>query len=279
MTKHSKIKNAFISIFVSMLAIVLGLFAGSGINTKYFSLNKYNGLNIEDLMDDFSKIKYEGKTPDQLTAVEAYLVSIYLLENKDYYKKEIFGDMQTNVGINQKLHTINLKNGEDYDFSYVSSSSMYTTTVKAIFKKNGEVREYLGNAKGTTIDTVEWTEKYKSFTYDEYTEVLGRTAEHENSYIISSKTVVSQSKCEINNGLYTYKLVLDPIKSTLTYINEISYRSGVDKSTIDIHSVEMEFTVDKDFNLVSEHHLENYSFKFGGIPVTLLADYSFTITY
>lgn len=279
MKKLSKIKTIFLSSFMVIASMVLGLFAGSEINSKYFTLDKYSGLTVEELSDDFSKINYVGKTPDQLTAVETYLVAIHVLENQHTYSKEIFGDMQTNVGINQKLHTINKKIGEDYDFSFVSSSSMYTTAEKTLFKKGSDIIAYQGKASGTTLDTVEWSDKQKIYSYEEYGELVGREPTHENSYIISSKTILSQSDCSISNNLYTYKIVLDPTLSTFKYVNEISYRAGIDKKTITVHSVEMEFTVDSNFQLISEHHQENYSFKFGAIPVTLFADYTFSITY
>ena len=117
------------------------------------------------------------------------------------------------------------------------------------------------------------------YTYDEYAAMIGREPTHESSYIVSSKTALSSSECKIENGLYTYSISLHPTLSTCGYINEIAYRARCKKENVKINSITLEFTVDSNFILQNEHHTENYSFKFSGIPITLNADYIMNINY
>lgn len=268
-----------LTILICVLAVALGYLAGTKISDNNFKIDRYAGLSVEELADDFSKINYEGKTPDQLTAVEAYLVAIDKLENQNHYKKTVFGEMATNIGLTQYIDLCSEKTDDTYDYAFVTTSSMFTSAVKTTYKKGDDMIMYQGTPSGNTLDTVTWTNESQSYTYDEYSEIIGREPTHESSYIVSSKTILSASECVMENGTYTYSLTMHPTLSTFTYINEIAYRAKSDKTSIKVNSITLEFTVDSSFTLINEHHIENYSFKFSGIPVTLNADYIMNINY
>lgn len=273
------ILKSLLIVIISCVAILLGFIAGSKISDKNFKIDHYAGISAEELKDDFSKIDYKNKTPDQLSAIEAYLVAINTLENQAHYKKTVFGELQTDVGITQYIDLYSEKTNDSYNYGFSTKSSMFTTAAKTTFKKNDEIYMIQGTPSGNTLDTVTWTDEQLHYTYKEYSELIGRDPTCESSYIVSTKTMLSASECKIENGLYTYSITLHPTLSTCSYINEIAYRARCKKTSIKVNTVTLEFTIDSNFVLQNEHHIENYSFKFSGIPINLNADYVMNINY
>ena len=61
--------NIVLIIIVCISSVLCGILLGSHINTKYFTLN--NDIDIKSLIDDPTKIAYEGKKPSELSATES----------------------------------------------------------------------------------------------------------------------------------------------------------------------------------------------------------------
>lgn len=264
---------------IAILSILLGYFTGTLINGKFFTADKYGGITKEELVEDISSISYEGKTPDQLSATDAFIVALYKLHNQENYTRNSLGELQTSVGVKQFIHSKSGKVG-DLHYQEVSAySSMIKKAGKFTYEIGGNIHYQEGSPTGNSLNSVTWSEKFKDYTYDEYSNLLGRNPDYESTYIVSSKTAISSSECKKSDGLYTYTITLDPTLSTMSYIKEISFVSNIDGNTVDFTSVTMEFTLDHNFTLISQKNCETYTLKYSGIPVTINSVYNITFTY
>lgn len=279
MKKHNLIKRILAIALVLVVSVAGGLWTGSMIVNKHFNINNSVVYNPDDLREDFNPASVQGKDVTTLSAKDAYLLALYNLGQSNYYKKESIGDLSLSVGVTQYTHSTAEKNGDVFTNSFCTTSSYYKSAGKTTFKKGENISITKGSPSGKTLDTVAWSDKTENYTYDEYSEKIGRDPSTETSIIISSKTILSQEKIKTENGLTTFKIQFDPKKASCLYINEIAYQSGTDKSSINFQLLEIEFTVDSSCRLVSLISIENYGLKYSGIPVTLSSVYNTTVTY
>ena len=275
------IKNFIKSIFVitfAAVACILGYFAGTQINDKHFKIDKYANLTREYFMEDVSKIKYKGKSPDSFTPVETYLIALTQSTSKDY-NKVIMGTVEISIGLTQNITVASSRHGDTYSFSSCTYSSMFKNALRSSYKKNEDLKIQKGSVSTPNLEDVVWNDDYDHYTYDEYTSLIGREVTYESQYIVSSKTVKESYLIKKENNLYTYKMILDPFYATFTYVNEISHNSGIDKNTITFNSVEFECVIDSNFNLIRQTSSESYRVKYSGIPVNVGATFEITMTY
>ena len=280
MKKKHKILHIVTISIIAIFAILLGYVGGSFIANKHFTFNKYAGITADELRDDFSKIKYEGKTPDQLTPVEAYLVAIAKLKTLDYYQRNSFGDIQTSLGVNQTTHSRNTKNGNLFTQEFCTVSSIIKNAGVITFEENCNVTINYGKPNGKTIDDVEWGKKTETYTFEEFSEKLGQNPTIETPYIVSTKTILNEGTCTKNsNNTYTFTLILEPNLCNICTVNKMAFLSGIDKNTIEFTKVEIEFTMDSNFSMINEIYYEDYTLKYGGLPVQLTSNYNATYKY
>ena len=279
MKKRKLIFISITTLIISVIAIFSGLLAGTSISNKYFKIDKYASLLASDYEDDFSKINYKNKIPTQLTPTEVFLVAVHLLEASDIYLKDNMGAITTSVGVDQTVHSITMRDGELYTQKYCSTSSLVRLAGFSQFKYGEDIHLQEGTPTGKTLDTVEWSDNYQHYTYEEYTKRLGRDPIDECGYIVSSKTVTESTLLEQSNNIYTFKLVLDPFYSTISYVNEVSYMAGTEKDGISFNSLEIEFSVDQNYKFIKQTSHENFSMKYSNIPVTVDAIYEANFTY
>lgn len=278
MKKH-KIIFALVLAFIIILAILGGWYVGNLISAKYFTIDKFKNLKKIDFQEDVSKIEYQGKTPADLTPTEAFLVANYLLEQSENYVKESKGEMKTSIGIVQTMHARNTKKGELHIQEISTYSSMMKQAAYYEFKAGDDIHLIDGKPTNDLIEGVDWGEEYLCYTYEEFTEVLGRNPTDECPYIISSKTVLDSSLTIDEKGNYSFWIKLDPFFSTFTYVNEIAFIVNTDKNTISFASAEIKFTLDKNFKFLSEETIETFDLKYAGIPVTINANYTINFDY
>jgi len=262
----------------TVVACILGFFAGSEINKKFFKVDKYSNLVREEFMDDISNLNYEGKSPEDFTPTEVFLLALEHTSATDY-DRIILGTLDISIGVTQNIEVLTTKRGDEYSFASNTYSPVFKSAIRSTFKKNEDIHVEKGTVSTPYLKDVVWTDKYDTYSYDDYTKLLGRDVTYECQYIVSSKTVTDSCLIKEENGLYTYKIVLDPFYSTFTYVNEIAHNSGVDKHTVSFNSVEFEFVVDNNFYLISQFSTEKYTLKYGGIPVSITATYNNTITH
>lgn len=277
--KKRKALTILFSLFICGIATVCGFFMGNKINSKYFSLYKNLNIDPNTLKDDVTKIQYEGKTPNELSATDCFLVAFSKLETLNYYKKTLVGTIETSVGVQQSTHSESIKNGDTFSQSFCTYSSMVKIAGKTCFKENEDIVITHGSAQSKLLNDVAWSDKTTTYSFDEYSSLLGRSPIDESTYLISSKTVQNASACEINEDNYTYTIILNPTLSTILYKNEIAYRTGIDINTINFISLQIKFTLNKNFTILYQEVTEEYSMKYAGLNVTAYTNFKINFEY
>ena len=278
MKKIKKISTIILAIIIIAVAGILGYIAGNTINGKYFIVDKYASLTRENYSDDISTIKYEGKSPDEFTPIEVYLISLKHSTSKNY-TKHLTGEILISVGITQSVEAISTRKDNVYSFTNISSSSLYSLAERCTYSPNEPIRIQKGKLSGSGISSVSWTDKYEEYEYEEFAEILGREPTNQCQYIVSSKTATDYKLVSKENGKYTYEIVLDPFYATFCYVNEIAHNSGVDKSTITFKALNLKFTIDESFNIIEQYSTEVYDLVYSGIPVQTTTNFHFTMEY
>ena len=263
-SRDRKRKNTFASILaiflIILFAVPVGLYLSDGFVAKHFAREL---PDANDLLDNVNNIKYEGKTPDKLSAVDTYLVACKILDDQEYYKITTSGMIDAQL-TTQTVSSSFIKDGPLYSCE-TFSSGMINVASKAEYIENGDV--VLFDGKKTSDSAYAWNNN-TSVSYDYYKNYYGRDAKSYWSYIVSSKTVLAQTKCSEENGLYTFTISLDPITSTIIYKNAIKLNSGL-KSDPEFNSIQITFTVDKDFVFKSLYVKESDIMNYVGVKVTI----------
>lgn len=263
----------------SLVAILLGFFVGTQVSNHYFLVNKYSAYSREELQDDITAIHYEGKTPDQLSASDAYNVAILKLEQRDNYEIISLGDLNTSLGVKQTAYSKCTKNGNQYYQEIATYSSVIKQANRYSYKIGEDINYQHGSLSSENLRDISWQDKFDHYTYDEYSALLGREPVNQSTYIVSSKTATSMSTCSVHDGLYTYSITLNAPLSTICYVNEIGFVSGINSNTVEFSELRIDFTLDKNFNFISQTNYEKYSLSYSGIRVTITGNYNISYAY
>lgn len=278
--KKKKLLPLFLKIgTTSLVAIMLGIFVGTQISNHYFLINKYSAYSKEELQDDISAIHYEGKTPDQLSATDAFNVAISKLENRDTYEIISFGDLDTSLGVKQTAYSKCTKNGDQYYQEIATYSSVIKQANRYSYKIGENINYQHGDLSSENLTLISWQDIFDHYTYDEYSSLLGREPIEQSTYIVSSKTATDMSICSVRDGLYTYSITLNAPLATICYVNEIGFVSGINPNTVEFSELRINFTLDKDFNFISQTNYEKYSLSYSGIRVTITGNYDISYAY
>jgi hypothetical protein len=269
MKKNKRFIAPMLSIIVAIVGILGGYMIGSRIATTKFVVDKYANLNADELFDDISKIDYQGKTPDQFTAAEVFQISSKSQTEYNYYKNIGVGDLETSLGVSQSTYTLDEKNGNTIHIAFVSASSYIKVAQQSTFEIGGNVAMQHGDTKDGIYENVVWNNKYDEYTWEGYKEKFGKYANSNSSYIVSSKTVLSQKFDGKNGNLYNFSIELDPILGTVTYAQQISANLGIEPSAINFKKITLTFTVDDQFRMLIQDKVEEYSVPMFGMNIEL----------
>lgn len=271
MTKntHKKIYHIIITISLSLGAILSGFFIGNILSSKYFTSNKYQNINAEELRDDISKIQINNKTPENFSGAIAFQIAEEIMINSSSYEMYGYSNVKTSAGVSSVSITTDIKSGNSHYIAFSTYSSLIKTARKANFEIGGNIKLYEGTAKDETLENCTWSDKYTEYTWDEYYEYFGKYANRNSTYIVSTKTVLTDSGVIKENNLYKFSLVLDPNLSTLGYAKQIGNNVGLNPSLIIFNDISLTFWLDENFKLVKHEKHESYTVPYGGISVTL----------
>lgn len=278
--KKKQVLPAFFKIGTTgLVAILLGIFVGTQISNYYFAVNNYLTYSKEELQDDISAIRYEGKTPDQLSATDAYNVAIKKLQDQHSYEIISLGDLGTSLGVTQKAYSKCTKKGEQYYQEIATYSSVIKQASRYSYKIGEDINYQHGSLSSDDLTNIAWQDKFDYYTYEEYSSLLGREPIEQSTYIISSRTATETSPCKLDNGQYTYSITLNAPLSTICYVKEIGFVSGISYKTVEFLELRINFTLDKDFNFISQTNYEKYTLSYSGIKVTITGNYEISYTY
>ena len=270
----------FISIFCAALVIVAGVFCGCYVGDTIFN-NQYNVTNFisaEDLYDDFSQIDYEGKTPDQVSGIEAFLVAEKFLNEDKHHEILSNGLIDTNMGVQQTNYNFMKTDGDGGYYEFLSHSSFISVANKCEYVKDGDMVIYIGKCDTGNKDDIVWTDKTRDDikTYEEFKQKLGRYPHEYFTYIVSSKTVTNVSECTMKDGYYYYLIELDPQLSTIYYVEQVKTCSGCKNVRID--RIAFELYLDENFKIHKCTLYEDYAMNFG-MNIETSGVYNVNFTY
>lgn len=269
MKKNKKYLSPILSVIIALIGVLGGYMIGSRIASTTFIVDKYANLDAEALKDDVSKINYAGKTPDQLTASQVFQIGCELQTVCDY-KCIGTGTLETNLGVDQTTYTLDEKIGNTVHIAFVSASSYIKVAQQSTFEIGGNVNMQHGETSDGVYENVKWKDKYDEYTWDGYYEKFGKHANVNSCYIVSSKTVISESFDGKNGDLYSFTIELDPILGTVVYAKQIASNLGLEPSAINFTSIKFTFTVDDQFHIITQDKIEEYSVPMFGMTIQLV---------
>ena len=263
-TKSGKIKTVTTRSFIVTMIMVIsvGALSGSTLGKMYIDnfLNtpNYSSYSEEFLRDNPASIRYQGKTPDKLTPTQAFVVAESLLttsSNKWTMTKN--GEIQNSFKP-QTLSGLSVFDGNV--LSNITESNGFKTFVEKTESEIGSntVNCFTGSKQN---DDYVWNNP-ETITVDSYREVYGISPQSVINYIISSKTVNDYTEWNKNDGKYTASLSLNPVSSVILYIKQMLKTSGLNVAPT-FNSINITFTLDENYRLLSFNIVEEYVVKFG----------------
>ncbi len=272
MKKNKRFIAPMLSIIVAIVGILGGYMIGSRIATQNFVVDKYANLNADELFDDISKLDYHGKTPDQFSATDVFQISSEILKNSKYYKCVGTGNIETNLGVTQTTFTLDEKIDNSIHIVFVTSSSYVKVAQQSTFEVGGNVVMQHGDTKDGIYENVVWKDKYDEYTWEGYKEKFGKYANVNSSYIVSSKTAISQKFDGKEGNLYSFTVELDPTLGTVAYAQQIAANMGVVPSAINFTKTVFTFTVDEQFRMIVQDKTESYTLPMFGMNIELVGN-------
>lgn len=283
------------------ILIVLGIFTGSGLGVWYFnsvlrSNVNYNDYIISDYVVTPNTVLQEvygissnqenwlqvAKSSDKfdpsfLSPSQNFILAQYNASLADSFHAE--GNGQVATIATQSVYSEKNYNGERYTFESISKGLMSIAICSAMDKGSNTVELYTGS--DIQPDDAVWGEPEK-YNSDDYVELAGSTPDAIQSYIISDKTILSQTEVlyDEETGFYSFTLELDPVTSVLQYARQVKQTSGL-STYPEFESVTQTITIDENWNLVSIDVHETYRVVAFGIPAnctgSLLTYYYFNV--
>lgn len=269
---------------------VLGIFTGCGLGVWYFNnamgpIIDYSQYNVDDYIVSAESVlqsayginsNYENwleiakgsskNCPAHLSPAENFILAEYNASLASSFRVVGNGSVSASVfGITTTQSVYSEKNydGTYYTFESISDGMLKIGKCSVMQKGVDGVRLYSSsNIINSGTDAV-W-DAYQNYTNSDYIALAGSTPDGIQSYIISDKTIKSQSDIvrDEETGFYTFTIELDPITSVLRYAKQVEQTSGLSLPPT-FSSVSQTIVIDENWNLISISIEEYYSVMYG----------------
>ncbi len=254
--KISKRRLIITLVSISACAVICGLFAGNYIVNYYLNVPSYGNYDEAALKDDASQIRYAGKKPSDLNAVQAFLVAEKLLYEREYYSASSVGTVSNPVS-DQEVLSYAYKLGDEY-YAEFTSTGIKNVASKFNYTSGGQVMLCSGTAKKG--EPTKWNEP-KATSAEEYKKLWGLYPTEIFDYIVSSKTALSYQPAVVENGKYSFEISLNTTLSVINYVNKMEQMSGLNAPIF--NSIVLKFVLDEDFSILSLSVEEVYQVYYG----------------
>lgn len=264
--KNSKKSMLIRLLIVGFVGIFLGVSLGIYYNSQRLDPNRYN-FNVAELTDDVKPIKSEAqtKTPVELGAIKCCVLAFDTTFSCE--KVEIIGvGLVKAMGVNQTINAKTVRNG-DKIFTENVSVSKFAKALNRYYFTNNELKHYTGTLNGKTIT---WKTEADNIgggaikTMQEYKSKYGSTLNEYMTYIVSSKTVISESPVtKDEDGNYVFTLTLDKSKSVVNYVKTMKDTGGLIDYPNFTSNPEITVTMDSNYRILKFVSKENYSVNVG----------------
>ena len=279
--KNIKYKGSNKALIINLvIVIVIGVFSGFLIGMWFISNkvdpNLYN-IDVALLKDDTTKIRNEavGKSPTELGATKSCVLAFDNTFNYENVMVVGVGNVNA-MGVNQAINSKCIRIG-DKIFSESVSVSKFVKAADRFYLENGSIQKVKGNINGSTVT---WNGNTSNLTLDEYKTTMGGSINEYMLYIVSSKTVVNESKVEkTTDGNYTFVLELDKVKSVLNYVKNMKATGGLSDYPVFNENILLTITIDSNYRLLEAKTEEKYTAKIGPLNANSKGTLTNTFTY
>ena len=280
-TVWRRIIAAFMWVVIVGISGVGGYVVGDFIIAKIDTYDP-NSVAVTELRDSDENINaWRTKGINSLTPAQVFVVAEANLNSCTYYSVTTKGYDGEEKGIvknsfkDQDVWGYRYRNGDQGYFNYYSTGIIPVINQTRFSFSGDTFTTYNGslNADGTTTWETEGLER----TAQEYEEVMGTLAYYPIDYIVSTRTVISQSSDEKNGTNYSYTISLSPKKSVANYVKKMKTMSGLPDYP-NFNSVEIKFVVDSNMNFQTVAIKETYKVNYG-MTVTCTGSLRYEFAY
>lgn len=262
MSKATKIATSIVVCLSVAGGIATGYFFGRDYFRPAFNYDQFDVDALEDDIDALYNCFQKTDASSYLSAFEGFeLINIALrnFESEVNNYSIVVGDVNA-AGITQTVRSFNIKNDTNLYSESISHSSL-VKVAKRFYQSENAIDVFAGTK--ISVESASYSQDNKeTFTLEEFEETYGKTFARASIYIISSKTVLSQTVASEGDYILV-DINLDPQKSVIRYVKQMSEMSGLSKPpTFD--EINITFTMDKKLNLIKSNIVEEYEvYKFG----------------
>ncbi len=242
--------------FLVNIIVVIALAVFSGVQVGLFYLDTFvksyapPSVAEESIRDDTLAIYSSsvGKSPDELSAINAVIVADYLLTKSTSVQKTVYGKVVA-MGVTQEMSAVKKRVG-DRIYSEKLSTGILSVGNAHYHTLGSNLFEFY-QGSNVTINSATWPSSPNyTWSYDEYISHFKSKPEYFINYIISSKTVQAASMTKTSDGNFKVSLDLDAVYSVINYVYEIRETSGSSKFP-NFKSVHLDIVMDSAYRILT----------------------------
>ena len=253
-------------IAMALIGVITGFCVGMYLVGNQLDPNRYN-FDVASLQDNVAEIRTESnsKTPIELGAIKCGALAFdttfkaerVKIEGKGLVKAKAMGMI-----VNQTIDALTIRVRDRIYFENISVSR-FAKAINRFYAINDDIEHYEGSLSGSTVS---WKQSPVNDikTMDEYQAKFSCTLTDYMTYIVSSKTVVSESAVTIDeNGNYSFELELDKSKAVVNYVKNMKATGGLSEYPDFTSNPKIKITMDANYRILVFTSNETYDAKMG----------------
>ena len=266
---------------MALIGVITGFCVGMYLVGNQLDPNRYN-FDVASLQDNVVEIRTEsnGKTPIELGATKCGVLAFDTTFKAERVKIEGEGLVKAKAMgmiVNQTIDALTIRVRDRIYFENISVSR-FAKAINRFYATNDDIEHYEGSLSGSTVS---WNQSPVNDikTMDEYQAKFSCTLTDYMTYIVSSKTVVSESAVTIDeNGNYVFELELDKSKAVVNYVKNMKVTGGLSEYPDFTSNPKIKITMDANYRILVFTSNETYNAKMG-ITASSVATLTNTFSY
>lgn len=205
------------------------------------------------------RIKYDACKGEysSLLPEDAFNISLDLLSGIESYRLQGYGQALALV-VQQDIRSTIIRDGERYFEESYSKSSLVQCAWR-MYQDADDVVQYRGTI-GSSVEEASFDEANgQSYSYESYSERMGRLISDRSIYLVSSYTVIDGegSSLKKTDGGYSLDISLDPVLSVVNYVKQMKTVSDLPEYP-SFYSLSIHMELDADLLPISLTTNESY---------------------
>ncbi len=254
-------KYALLIGLTSLVAVITLASCGATVDYSFYNADELED-NVTSLYSKYERRERNGNFDpygDDFAPYELVEIALHKYEQCENSYSVVYGLTNAAFGVKQYTNVFNIKSGDSYFNEALSTSSMVQQAHR--FYQEGEsVKHYQGKIKNKELTATYDEDDYDTYSLSEFEEYYGKTFSRASVYIISSKTVLEQSKQLTSEGNIKVTLALDPVLGVIRYVRQMCVNGGLSNEPT-FEDTKVSYTFNSDMELISLDVYENYTVK------------------